>query len=94
MCRRPLFHREMLVGRPCWEIFSGLVVSPRLRRLTARRFVTEVVPKLLVVTLAVPLALLVHLVAAVVWPMLWRLRCRSEKRRSLRVVSDNNLNYI
>ncbi|RSL91124.1 hypothetical protein CDV31_015536 [Fusarium ambrosium] len=49
---RPLCHQETLAGPPCWEISSGLVVSLRLRRLIARRFATEVVPKLLVVTLA------------------------------------------
>jgi hypothetical protein len=65
--------------------------------LIARRFATEVVPKLLVVSLAaaaVPLELPVHLVVAVVWPMLWLPRCRSEKRRSLRVVSYDNFNDI
>lgn len=97
MSQRQLCHREILADRLCWEISSERVVSPRLRRLIARRFATEVVPKLLVVSLAAAAALLelpVHLVVAVVWLMLWLPRCRSEKKRSLRVVSCDNFNDI
>lgn len=81
--------QEIPAALLCWQAFNKLVVFTLSRRLIVHRFAIAVVLKLAVATLAETVLqpqLLVLQVVAVAWLMLWRLRCRRERKKSQRVM--------